>query len=234
MEIHGNDSNHKELASGVVNLAKPNAIHVSFEDSFDELLVTLSDESHYNIVKLANDVTYKRLRIVLDRIKDNNRFSTLHNALFGCTSLSPPHHSFPPQLLDKDGNIRYANEGLNESQKEAIKFALLQRELAVIHGPPGTGKTTTIVEYIFQEVKSGNKVLACAPSNVAVDNLVKKLAEVSGTHQRKIRIVRLGHPARVQSMLQKHSLDAIISQSDETQLVQDVDPSITMWNMASY
>ena len=222
----GTNSIHGELASGVVNLVKPNAIHISFEDSFDELLTKLSDDDLYNIIKLANDVTYKRLRVVLDRIKENKRFSILHNALFGCSSLSPPHQSLPPKVLDNEGNIRFANGSLNQSQKDAIKFALLQRELAVIHGPPGTGKTTTIVEYIFQEVKSGSKILACAPSNVAVDNLVKKLAEISGTHEQKVRIVRLGHPARVQSLLQKHSLDAIISQSDQTQLVQDVKSDI--------
>ena len=212
---------HGQIASGVVTNVKSNAIHVSFEDSFDELLTTLSDDALYNIIKLANDVTYKRLRIVLDRIKDGSRFSALHNALFGVGSLSSPHQTLPPQLLDKEGSIVYENNNLNQSQREAINFALLQRELAVIHGPPGTGKTTTIVEYISQEVKSGHKVLACAPSNVAVDNLLKKLTVVPKTSKR-LKVVRLGHPARVQSLLQKHSLDALISNCDQTQLVQDV------------
>ena len=75
VETHGNSSNQGELASGVVNLAKPNAIHISFEDSFDELLTKLSDDDLYNIIKLANDVTYKRLRVVLDRIKESIRLS---------------------------------------------------------------------------------------------------------------------------------------------------------------
>ena len=70
----------------------------------------------------------------------------------------------------------HKNNNLNESQKEAIEFALKQKELAVIHGPPGTGKTTTLVEYITLEVKQGSKILCCAPSNVAVDNLLEKLA----------------------------------------------------------
>ena len=91
-----------------------------------------------------------------------------------------------------------------------------QRELAVVHGPPGTGKTTTIVEYILQEVACGHKVLCCAPSNVAVDNLLEKL-----TAKLK-KVVRLGHPARMNQALQRHSLDAIVSCSDQTQLVQDV------------
>jgi len=60
-------------------------------------------------------------------------------------------------------------------------------------------------------------VLACAPSNIAVDNLVEKLS-VGGV----ARIVRLGHPARLLPTIQKHSLDAIVASSDETKLVEDV------------
>ena len=66
---------------------------------------------------------------------------------------------------------------------------------------------------ITQEVKQGSKVLCCAPSNVAVDNLLEKLAK------NKIRVIRIGHPARVHEHLQKHSLDAVIANSDQTQIV---------------
>lgn len=47
----------------------------------------------------------------------------------------------------------------------------------MLHGPPGTGKTTTIIEIILQEVKRGSKILACAASNIAVDNIVERLAQ---------------------------------------------------------
>ena len=85
---------------------------------------------------------------------------------------------------EQEGRIHFTNPHLNESQREAIEFALKQKELAVIHGPPGTGKTTTLVEYISLEVKQGSKVLCCAPSNVAVDNLLEKLAK------NKIKVVQ--------------------------------------------
>jgi primosomal protein N' len=67
------------------------------------------------------------------------------------------------------------DEGLNASQIEAVEFALAAADVAIVHGPPGTGKTTTVVELIRQAVARGEKVLACAPSNLAVDNLLERL-----------------------------------------------------------
>lgn len=54
--------------------------------------------------------------------------------------------------------IEFFNKNLDDSQRDAVTFALSQRELAIIHGPPGTGKTTTVVELILQAVKQGQKV----------------------------------------------------------------------------
>ena len=100
------------------------------------------------------------------------------------SDLGVPHQEINPKLKN-EGQINFTNSNLNDSQREAIEFALKQKELAVIHGPPGTGKTTTLVEYITLEVKQGSKVLCCAPSNVAVDNLLEKLV------QNKIKVYQL-------------------------------------------
>ena len=75
---------------------------------------------------------------------------------------------------DADGFTPF-NPRLDESQIEAIKFALRASDVALIHGPPGTGKTTTIIEYIQQEVVRGKRILVTAPSNIAVDNIVLRL-----------------------------------------------------------
>eukprot|EP00003_Mantamonas_plastica_P005352 TRINITY_DN1429_c1_g1_i5.p1 TRINITY_DN1429_c1_g1~~TRINITY_DN1429_c1_g1_i5.p1 ORF type:complete len:116 (-),score=32.39 TRINITY_DN1429_c1_g1_i5:34-381(-) len=80
----------------------------------------------------------------------------------------------------KRGNavsIETMNTGLNSIQVESIEFALGCKDVALIHGPPGTGKTTTVVELIAQAVKMGLKVLTCAPSNIAVDNVVERLTQ---------------------------------------------------------
>jgi superfamily I DNA and/or RNA helicase len=102
---------------------------------------------------------------------------------------------------------------LNESQQAAIHLALTAEDIAIIHGPPGTGKTTTVVELIRQLAKRGEQVLACAPSNTAVDNLLERLVACG------LRAVRLGHPARVAADLRNHSLDGLVQNHPDTRLV---------------
>lgn len=105
---------------------------------------------------------------------------------------------------------------LNESQKAAVQFALTARDVAIIHGPPGTGKTTTVVELARQAAQRGLRVFACAPSNTAVDNLLERLAKFD------LRVVRIGHPARVHELLQSHTLDALVENDPSMELVHDM------------
>ncbi|OWF38482.1 DNA-binding protein SMUBP-2-like [Mizuhopecten yessoensis] len=197
----------EDIGSGIVTRASKTSVCIAFDDNQD--LFLLSDDGPYKLQKLANDVTYKRLKKALRELQSLPPcpVSQLVGVLFGERELTPPY-------ITKE--ITFVNQNLDDSQREAVRFALSQPEVAVIHGPPGTGKTTTVVEAITQAVKLGNKVLTCAPSNIAVDNLVERLA------RNKLKIVRLGHPARVLPHIQKYSLDAILANSEETKLVEDV------------
>lgn len=80
---------------------------------------------------------------------------------------------------------------LNRSQEEAVNQVLRAKDVAVVHGPPGTGKTTTLVEAIYETLHRENQVLVCAQSNTAVDWIAEKLAD------RGIPVLRIGNPTRV-------------------------------------
>ncbi len=77
----------------------------------------------------------------------------------------------------KNSSLNFRNQQLNESQQEAIAAITQNEQITIVHGPPGTGKTTTLIEAIQQLIKSGEKVLVSAPSNTAVDNIAKGLIQ---------------------------------------------------------
>ncbi|MBP6638814.1 MAG: AAA family ATPase [Bacteroidia bacterium] len=94
---------------------------------------------------------------------------------------------------------------LNPSQNDAVQLVRMAEDLAIVHGPPGTGKTTTLVRAIADTLKKEKQVLVCAASNLATDLLTEKLANQG------IRVLRLGHPARVSEVVLQHSLDLQVS-----------------------
>ncbi len=157
---------------------------------------TDADAPVYRLDLAADEASRLRQRQALDRARSaaKDRLAELRAVLLGERA---------PAFLPE---IEYAalDANLNESQREAVRLALAARDVAVIHGPPGTGKTTTLVELIRQAIRRGEKVLVCAPSNLAVDNLLERLL----THD--VNAVRLGHPARVLPQLREHTLDLMV------------------------
>ena len=116
--------------------------------------------------------------------------------------------------------LEFINGGLDASQRAAVSLAVRARDLALIHGPPGTGKTTALVEAIAQMALAGRRrVLCCAASNVAVDNIVERLAGADAGLAR--RIVRLGHPARLLPSVLARSVEALVAGSDARGLARD-------------
>lgn len=104
---------------------------------------------------------------------------------------------------------------LDESQAAAVSHALSADHFAIIHGPPGTGKTTTVVELIRQSIRRGERVLACAPSNLAVDNLLERLLAAGE------KAIRIGHPARVMPELREHTLDLMVESHPDLKLARE-------------
>jgi len=105
---------------------------------------------------------------------------------------------------------------LNPSQSKAVNGIFSAQDTCVVHGPPGTGKTTTLVRAIREVVTREKQVLVTAPSNAAVDLLVEKLV------QKEINVVRIGHPARVTQSVVNNSLDARIASHPEFKNLKNI------------
>ncbi|WP_457625785.1 IGHMBP2 family helicase [Persephonella sp.] len=123
-----------------------------------------------------------------------------------------------PEICEEE--IEFFNSELNEYQKEAVKKAVCSPQLFLIHGPPGTGKTTTLIETIQQHAKLGYKILATADSNTAVDNIVE------GLIKRGINVVRIGHPARLKKELLDVSIDAKVENHPKYQEIKKIEKKI--------
>ncbi|KAI3497995.1 hypothetical protein L1887_33675 [Cichorium endivia] len=193
------------LGQGVVYRLKDSSITIAFDDIPEEGL-----NSPLRIEKVANEVTYRRMKDTLIQLSkgiQKGPASDLVPVLFGEKS---------PTVVKKDVTFTPFNKNLDHSQKDAIRKALSSKDLFLLHGPPGTGKTTTVVEIILQEVKRGSKILACAASNIAVDNIVERLVP------HKVKLVRVGHPARLLPQVLDSALDAQVLRGDNSSLANDI------------
>ena len=145
-----------------------------------------------------DDNSYNEMQEALDRVIEakGNRIAELRDMIEG----ELPIH------FDK-ANDDVLVPRLNLSQNKAVRHVLASRDIGIVHGPPGTGKTTSLVEAIRLTLQQEKQVLVCAPTNSAVDLLTEKLGEIG------VDVLRLGHPARISDALSGSSLDGRIASS---------------------
>ncbi len=201
--IRSSSDDENEEPTGVISKVKREAITIALDEDLEREL-----RGKLRLDKVANDVTYKRLRDglhLLERTEDAPG-KMIRAIAFG----DRPGHV--PEAVDYEP----FDKNLDPSQREAVGFALGAKEFSLIHGPPGTGKTTTVAELIHQAVRGRDKVLASAASNIAVDNLAEKLVA------RGLKVVRLGHPARLLPAVVDSSLDAQVERSDGRRLIREL------------
>ncbi|MCA9247448.1 MAG: AAA family ATPase [Planctomycetales bacterium] len=154
----------------------------------------------------TDELGRQRQRAALERARSarGERLAELREVLIGGRN---------PELV-REPTVLPADDSLNASQRDAVELALNSRDVSVIHGPPGTGKTTTVAALIRACVARDETVLACAPSNMGVDNLLEKLLAQG------IRAIRLGHPARVLPVLREHTLDLLVEAHPDVKLAR--------------
>jgi superfamily I DNA and/or RNA helicase len=187
---------------GIVSRRDSESLDVALAESPD----TEADRPTFRLDLSSDQISRQRQLAALQEAKraDRGRLAQLRDVLLG---------QRPPRFEESPG-WNPLDDGLNDSQREAVRLALAAQDVAIIHGPPGTGKTRTIAELIRQAVARGEKVLACAPSNLAVDNLLERLVRAGE------RAIRLGHPARVLPELQRHTLDLLVDAHPDVALAR--------------
>ncbi len=186
---------------GIVTHLQKDSVEIAFNE-WPEI-----EENHqtFRLDRSADEISRLRQRRAMDRARTakDSHLAALRGILLG---------SEKPTFQEIE-LFRPLDPNLNDSQIAAVEFALSAQEVAVIHGPPGTGKTTTLVELIRQITRKGQSVLAVAPSNLAVDNLLEGLSRFGE------KAVRLGHPVRVLPEMREHTLDFLVQDHPNTKIV---------------
>ena len=186
------EKEHQIKVGDIVLISKGEPLKVSSEatvsatgKNYIEVMTKerLFKSKKYRIDLYVNDITFKRMKSAIDSI-ENSEFDP--EIILGLKK---------PEISKRE----MSSERLNYSQNEALRLSA-KSELFLIHGPPGTGKTTTLSEVV--KANLGKKLLVVADSNVAIDNMLEKLKDR--------KVIRIGHPAKIESDLLKHSLDVII------------------------
>ena len=188
----------RPVVSGVVTRVRRNKLLLA--TTKEALPDWVRDGSNLNGSILGVDLTfdevsYREMNQALSAVMaaHGNRLAELRDVLLGVQ---------PARFREPQADDLFYPSALNDSQLAAVRHVVTAQDVAIIHGPPGTGKTTTLVQAILETIRRERRVLVCAPSNTAVDLLTEKLAE------RGVNVIRLGNPSRVSDLLLQHTLDA--------------------------
>ncbi|MEM7551361.1 MAG: AAA domain-containing protein [Bacteroidota bacterium] len=203
VSLFGGYGKDTEAVTGVVSYLKGKSMRIALNTSEFPIWVN-HEKTGVNL--MFDENTYREMEMALKDvvIAENGRLAELRKVFYGEKDLA----------FGK--GYRFDLPYLNVKQNEALNKAIQSEDIAIIHGPPGTGKTTTIVNAIKAVVQDEKQVLVCAQSNAAVDLLVEKLDKLD------INVLRIGHPARLTPEVIENSLDVKISKHDSFKELKEV------------
>ncbi|TGK33705.1 AAA family ATPase [Leptospira gomenensis] len=185
----------KERIKGVLISVHPETVRIALEE-----VPEWCEEGKCQFDLLPDETSYQEMFRVLETVKEakkGTRLFHLRETLLGYKRPDP----IPERASDISRVSQRIGGTLNESQKKAVLASVFCEDVTVIHGPPGTGKTTTLTEIIYQLVKEEKQILVSAPTHAACDLLVESVSS------RGIPTLRLGHPARISETVLHSTLD---------------------------
>jgi ATP-dependent RNA/DNA helicase IGHMBP2 len=162
-------------------------------------------------IKLAPDTrTTSIMKKVLHELETNKHlfklFEQLHDGKKNPSSLPPINNN----------SLNFQDNKLNESQRHAVTAITQNEQITIVHGPPGTGKTTTLTEAIIQLIRNGEKVLVAAPSNTAVDNIAK------GLIRQGVKLLRVGNAGKADETIFSHTPEGRLSNSKQQKEIKQL------------
>jgi ATP-dependent RNA/DNA helicase IGHMBP2 len=195
----------KEHVTGVINYVRDHAMVITLNS---EELPEWMEDGQLGVDVMFDEMTYREMELALNKVikAEDTRVADLREILLG----SHIRADLSEKSQSSEGTSETTKDAstsslLNPSQVRAVEKVLRAPDVAFIHGPPGTGKTTTLTEAIRLVSKAEGQVLVCAPSNAAVNVLVEKLDNLGLT------VLRIGHPARVTEQSLSKTMDAKIA-----------------------
>lgn len=162
-------------------------------------------------IKLAPDQrTTTIMKTALKELENNKELYTLFEEFHDVSFQKKNPSVITPASYD------FYNKYLNESQQRAVTAITQNEKITIVHGPPGTGKTTTLIEAILQLTKTGEKVLVSAPSNTAVDNIAK------GLIAKNVRVLRVGNTSKVDETIFSHTPEGRLANGGQQKEIKDL------------
>lgn len=181
-----------------------------FDDSLSGMVVAKSNMFIDVHIERQSNLLQKKLRI--DLFVNESTYDAQNRAIDSMTGWNFEGsylrdvllHNRKPRI-STSVNVLFCDPTLNKSQQLAVEYSLREKDMYLVQGPPGTGKTKTSIEIIRQHLAQGAKILVCADSNIAVDNIMMGLLKTTA-------VIRVGNSPKILPMIQKYTISNLIQE----------------------